>query len=58
MSTVTVQWFAERGFREMPVTSLPPSKLATINPLRNSKVYVKEIKNDRELDTQELMWDT
>lgn len=56
LSTQTMEWFVERGFREVPVESLPPSRQALYNKKRNSKIYMKEIDGDRDLDAAELWW--
>jgi len=56
LSTQTMEWFVERGFREAEVSSLPPSKQNAYNHERKSRVYVKTI-HDRTLDEDELMWD-
>ncbi|GMI34177.1 hypothetical protein TeGR_g12381 [Tetraparma gracilis] len=57
MSTQTMQWFAERGFSEVPLDQLPDAKRANVDCNRNSKVFLKEITHERELDTEELIWD-
>lgn len=56
LSTQTMEWFVERGFREVQVESLPPSRQALYNKKRNSKIYMKEIDGDRDLDAAELWW--
>jgi len=56
LSTQTMEWFVERGFREVPVESLPPSRQALYNKKRKSKIYMKEIDGDRDLDAAELWW--
>ncbi|KAK1742764.1 leucine-rich repeat protein [Skeletonema marinoi] len=43
LSTQTMDWFIERGFREVSVESLPPSRQALYNKKRKSKIYMKEI---------------
>merc|ERR1712071_541007 len=50
LSTQTMEWFVERGFKESPVSSLPPSKQTSYNHERKSRVYMKFI-DDRNLDT-------
>jgi len=60
MSTVTMGWFLERGFKQTKLDILPAEKRASIKAGqegRNSKVFFKEIRNERELDTEELIWD-
>jgi amino-acid N-acetyltransferase len=56
LSTQTMEWFVERGFDEVDVPRLPPSRQATYNWERNSKIYMKHIDDDRELDASELWW--
>lgn len=56
LSTQTMEWFVERGFKEVPVESLPPSRQAVYNTKRKSKIYMKEIDSDRDLDAAELWW--
>lgn len=56
LSTQTMEWFVERGFEEVGVERLPPSRQATYNRSRNSKIYMKKIESLRDLDAQELWW--
>lgn len=56
LSTQTMEWFVERGFDEAVVAQLPPSRQATYNHKRASKIYVKRIESDRDLDASELWW--
>lgn len=56
LSTQTMQWFQEREFKEVPVTRLPPSRQASYNHRRKSKVYMKTITDERDLDSAELWW--
>lgn len=56
LSTQTMEWFVERGFDEIPVEKLPPSRRASYNPSRASKIYMKKIENVRDLDASELFW--
>jgi amino-acid N-acetyltransferase len=56
LSTQTMEWFVERGFDEADVTQLPPSRQATYNHKRASKIYIKKIESDRDLDASELWW--
>lgn len=56
LSTQTMEWFVERGFREVGVEALPPSRRETYNPKRGSKIYMKHIEGDRDLDASELWW--
>mmetsp|Transcript_17300 Transcript_17300/g.26772 ORF Transcript_17300/g.26772 Transcript_17300/m.26772 type:complete len:680 (-) Transcript_17300:1450-3489(-) len=54
LSTQTMEWFLERGFQEVNVDRLPPSR--KYNSQRNSKIYMKQIESDRDLDAAELWW--
>jgi amino-acid N-acetyltransferase len=56
LSTQTMEWFVERGFDLVGVDRLPPSRQATYNWERNSKIYMKKIADDRDLDASELWW--
>ena len=56
LSTQTMEWFAERGFAVATVDQLPPSRQATYNRKRASKIYLKTIDNERDLDASELWW--
>lgn len=57
LSTQTMQWFLERGFYEVGVEALPEVRQASYNHERKSKIYIKKIENERDLDAEELMWD-
>jgi amino-acid N-acetyltransferase len=57
LSTQTMEWFIERGFDEVGVELLPPSRQATYNHSRASKIYMKRITSVRDLDASELFWD-
>jgi amino-acid N-acetyltransferase len=56
LSTQTMEWFVERGFEEVGVERLPPSRQATYNHARKSKIYIKTIESMRDLDASELWW--
>ena len=56
LSTQTMEWFVERGFKEVGVEELPPSRQATYNHDRKSKIYMKRIESMRDLDASELWW--
>jgi amino-acid N-acetyltransferase len=56
LSTQTMEWFVEREFEMVDVNRLPPSRQATYNSKRNSKIYMKEIESVRDLDASELWW--
>jgi amino-acid N-acetyltransferase len=57
LSTQTMEWFVERGFAEVGVDKLPPSRQATYNHQRGSKIYMKKVVSLRDLDANELFWD-
>jgi len=54
LSTQTMEWFIERGFSVATVDQLPPRR--GYNHERKSKIYMKEIKDSRDLDQSELWW--
>ena len=54
LSTRTMQWFEERGFVECDPSMLPPAR--TYNKDRGSKVYMKKLHSQRDLDAQQLLW--
>jgi amino-acid N-acetyltransferase len=56
LSTQTMEWFIERGFDEVSVDMLPASRQAMYNHNRGSKIYMKEIVSERDLDASELWW--
>jgi len=56
LSTQTMEWFVERGFDEAGVECLPPSRQATYNHDRGSKIYTKKVNSIRDLDASELFW--
>ena len=58
LSTNTMQWFLERGFDEVQLSALPPSRQKLYNPQRNSKIYSKVLESDRRIDAEELFWST
>lgn len=51
-----MEWFVERGFEEVSVDKLPPSRQAMYNYKRASKIYLKKIESSRDLDASELWW--
>mmetsp|Transcript_22473 Transcript_22473/g.36347 ORF Transcript_22473/g.36347 Transcript_22473/m.36347 type:complete len:659 (+) Transcript_22473:108-2084(+) len=57
LSTQTMQWFEERGFRPASPEALPPSRYATYNWQRAARVYVKPVPQGRQLDAEELFMD-
>lgn len=56
LSTQTMDWFLERGFDAASVEQLPKSRQATYNHQRASKIYLKTIETQRDLDASELWW--
>lgn len=42
LTTQTSDYFMRMGFREAPVTALPPARRKTWNPTRNSRVFVRD----------------
>eukprot|EP00127_Corallochytrium_limacisporum_P000746 Clim_evm32s25 gene=Clim_evmTU32s25 len=50
LSTTTMQWFMERGYRNVGIDDLPPTKRAKYNHKRNSKIYMKELKGTKNID--------
>ena len=57
LSTLTVQFFIERGFRMMGLEALPEAKRKKVDTGRGSKVYMKEIETSQQLNEDELFWD-
>ena len=57
LSTQAMQWFIERGFREVGIDALPLSRRAVYNHKRRSKIYMKNLRGMRDIDAEELMWD-
>ncbi|RYH17670.1 GNAT family N-acetyltransferase [archaeon] len=55
LSTHTMQWFEERGFRSADPSVLPPTR--KYNHTRNSKVYIKKLGSQRDLEAENLLWD-
>ena len=49
-----MQWFVERGFKEVPLTALPESSTKAYNYKRNSKGFAKQLSTSRDLAAQEL----
>lgn len=52
LTTQTMQWFVERGFKEASVRDLPPSKQEKYDVSRSSKVYIKSL-DDMPSEVQE-----
>lgn len=55
LSTVTFQWFVERGFKDIPVDSLPQSRQAKYDHKRASKIYHKVLEGSRAVDEAEIL---
>ncbi|KAG9413594.1 hypothetical protein AC1031_012821 [Aphanomyces cochlioides] len=55
LTTRTSHWFMERGFAPAEVADLPPTKRASINPNRQSKVYIMDISSKRVVEERELL---
>lgn len=54
LSTRTMQWFEERGFRLSDPSLLPPTR--KYDASRGSKVYIKQLGSQRDVDMEELLW--
>ena len=54
LSTRTMQWFEERGFVPSDPELLPSTR--SYNASRGSKVYIKKMNSQREIDAEELLW--
>ena len=56
LSTKTMQWFIERGFEEVALTSLPQKRQDVYDKSRKPKVYRKVLKADRDVDVEDAFW--
>uniref|UniRef100_A0A0G4FV52 N-acetyltransferase domain-containing protein n=1 Tax=Chromera velia CCMP2878 TaxID=1169474 RepID=A0A0G4FV52_9ALVE len=56
LSTQTMQWFEDHGFVSSEVSELPPEKKEKYDWGRKSKVYVKDLGDERDIDEEEKMW--
>ena len=54
LSTRTMQWFEERGFVSSDPSLLPATR--QYNTARGSKVYIKALGSQRDVDAEELLW--
>jgi amino-acid N-acetyltransferase len=45
LTTRTAHWFIERGFSEADISALPKERQSLYNFQRNSKIFIKELKN-------------
>ena len=54
LSTRTMQWFDERGFKISDPSVLPPTR--AYNTKRASKVYIKVLGTQRDVEVEELLW--
>ncbi len=58
LSTVAMEFFVERGWRECNLEVLPDERIKEWGSEgRNSRILMKEIKGERDVDEDELMWD-
>lgn len=55
LSTRTMQWFEERGFEIATPADLPPER--HFDPSRNSRIYMKRLRTERDVDEEEVLWD-
>lgn len=55
LSTVSFQWFLERGFSELSVDELPESKKSRYDNRRKSKIFVKALEGSRAVDEAEIL---
>jgi len=51
-----MEWFLERGFGVAKVEELPKERQEMYNHRRASKIYLKKIESQRDLDASELWW--
>ena len=56
LSTHTMQWFIERGYKQAPLEALPERRVAIVDKTRGSKIYIKSLTSTRVLDAEELFW--
>lgn len=54
LSTHTMLWFEERGFVNSDPSLLPSNRF--YNATRGSKVYIKRLGTQRDVDAEELLW--
>jgi amino-acid N-acetyltransferase len=54
LSTRTMQWFEERGFEPADPGVLPETR--SYDKTRNSKVYLKALGSQRDVEAEELLW--
>jgi amino-acid N-acetyltransferase len=54
LSTRTMLWFEERGFVPSDPSLLPSSR--AYNKSRGSKVYIKQLGSERDIDQEEVLW--
>jgi amino-acid N-acetyltransferase len=55
LSTRTMQWFEERGFEGPSDPSLLPAS-RNYDAKRGSKVYIKRLGSQRDIDQEEILW--
>lgn len=56
LSTQTMHWFLERGFREMAFKDLPSDRKLLYDQNRKPKIYRKLLKSDRHVDLEDAFW--
>ena len=56
LSTQTMQWFEERGFILSDPKLILPLISRKYNSTRGSKVYIKKLGSQRDIDKEELLW--
>lgn len=55
LSTVSFQWFLERGFKEQSKEHLPKSRQLKYDSRRKSKIFVKALEGGRAVDEAEIL---
>ncbi|CAN8066540.1 unnamed protein product [Agarophyton chilense] len=55
LSTQSFDWFQERGFSEVTIEDLPPSRQAKYDKTRKSKVFLKVLEGSRAVDEAEVL---
>jgi len=56
LSTKTMHWFVERGFEEVAFDALPESRRTVYDTTRKPKIYRKELKSERHVDSEDAFW--
>jgi len=55
LSTVSFEWFLERGFREGTRNDMPPSRAAAYSTGRGSKIFFKQLNSPRAIDSEDVL---